>query len=137
MKIWLVFIDSYDEFQAINSYLKDRDRKSIHNIIYYIIEGPIKGKEGRVFGLVGERLLAVSFYTYDDLPIREIVESKISKNSSNIIIIDDLEPSELSSEEDFEAECYIKRGKSYFSENELYEYMKNNGVKISKFDLIR
>jgi len=135
MKIWLIFIDSNDEFQTINSYLKNQNREFVYNIIYYVIEGPIKTKEGQVFGKENEILLAISFYTYEDHPITEMKAKRIVKNSSNVIIIDDLDSNELSLEDGFENECYIKKGKSYFTEGELYENLEK--IKISKFDLIK
>jgi len=134
MKSWLIFINSYEEFQEINSYLREEERETVYSIMYFVIKGSIKCKEGQVFGQENEISIAISFYTYEKGPITKIVASKIVRDARNIIRLTDLESNEVTPEYDFDAECYIRNGKSFFTENDLYRYLEKNKIKVSKFN---
>ena len=128
MKTWLIFVDSYEEFREINSYLRERERETVYNIMYFVISGTLKCKDGQVFGRENEISLAISFYTFEKGPITEIIASKMVKASNNVIRLTDLESNEVTPEYDFDAECYIRKGKSFFAESELYKYLKENKI---------
>jgi len=122
MNTWLIFLKSKEQYQKIQRFLKFKGNK-IYSPFFYVINGPLKCKNGQIIGKKEEFLLAFTFVTYEEAPMDRIMSTKIAL-PNDIIRLDALDDSEINFEDDMEADCYIKKGKNFFNEKTLSSYLE-------------
>ncbi len=139
MNRWLVFIKSQIQWQDLEKYIYDNEgiyktETGLYGVVYYVIDSPIKRKDLKLIGKKDETLVAASFQVYGIKPIRRMIKKGITE-IDNVIRLDLLHPDErvqYPDERDFE--CYIKKGKNFFSKKELLNYLSKIKYKFKKND---
>ncbi len=128
MNAWLIFLKSKEQYQRIQRFLKVKGNK-IYSPFFYVINGSLKCKDNQVIGKEEEVLLAITFITYEKTPIKTIINKKIAL-PNDIIRLNALDDSEVNSEDELEADCYIKKGRNFFSEEALLSYLERINFKF-------